>query len=632
MKRVVGFAFAILVLVLPLPGVAAEPAWVEVRSPHFSVVTDAGEKRGREVALRFEQMRSVFGTLILRQAVNIPVPVQIAAFRNSKGMRQFLPLWKGKPIEAAGLFMGSEERNFILLDLSLEGRWETVFHEYTHMLMNANYPRTQLWFDEGFAEYYSTINITNKEVRIGEPPENVGYVLRQLKFAPVMDLFRIDHQSSVYNESDRKSYFYAQSWLLVHFLIDKQKLTETGKYFELVLNQKVPFDEAIRRAFGMEPKQLDRALEDYYRGNQVRVSINEAPPGLDSGGYQVLRLDPIDSKAILADVHLHSRDYHDQAVKELQEVLAAKPAHAGAHRGLGYAYMRKGQLDLAGEHFKRAAELDPNDARVLYNAAVFRSMSSNRDSEAVWEMKDQLAKAIAINPEIADAHALMALAHIWTQDVESAIASIKTAIRLSPRNERYQLNLGQFYIASQDWENAEALFRRLQQSTDPQISSSAADALQKIVAYRADPPAHLVRQVRPPDTSEYESPKWKRKKDAATPQSTAGGSASPTEEEAAPAAPDTRKIEYLRGRLLSVECDFGAKGATLSVASSGKTWKMRVRNRETLILINADEFSCSWTGQNVSLNYRAGGEADGDLVSLEIRTLTQEPIPLKKKQ
>jgi hypothetical protein len=34
---------------------AGEPQWMEIRSPHFSVVADAGEKRGREVAMWFEQ-------------------------------------------------------------------------------------------------------------------------------------------------------------------------------------------------------------------------------------------------------------------------------------------------------------------------------------------------------------------------------------------------------------------------------------------------------------------------------------------------------------------------------------------------------------------------------------------------
>jgi hypothetical protein len=37
---------------------AGDPQWVEVRSPNFSVVTDGGEKGGREVAMRFEQSTS----------------------------------------------------------------------------------------------------------------------------------------------------------------------------------------------------------------------------------------------------------------------------------------------------------------------------------------------------------------------------------------------------------------------------------------------------------------------------------------------------------------------------------------------------------------------------------------------
>ena len=50
-----------------LPGSAwakDESKWIEVHTTDFSVMTDAGEKRGREVALRMEQMRAVFGQLI----------------------------------------------------------------------------------------------------------------------------------------------------------------------------------------------------------------------------------------------------------------------------------------------------------------------------------------------------------------------------------------------------------------------------------------------------------------------------------------------------------------------------------------------------------------------------------------
>lgn len=109
---------------------AGEPQWVEVRSPNFSVVTDAGEKRGREVAMRFEQMRAVFGALMTKANVNLPIPLEIVAFRNTKEMRQVAPLFNGKPTQVAGLFQSGTDRSFIMLDMSVENPWSVVFHEY----------------------------------------------------------------------------------------------------------------------------------------------------------------------------------------------------------------------------------------------------------------------------------------------------------------------------------------------------------------------------------------------------------------------------------------------------------------------------------------------------------------------
>src|SRR4051794_18968613 len=119
-----------------LPGFAGEPQWVEIRSPHFSVITDAGEHRGRDVAVRFEQMRVVFGNLLARAKVNTPIPLQIVAFRNNKELLQFSPIYKGKATKMAGLFQGGNDRCFIMLDMSVEDPWQVVFHEYAHQLMD----------------------------------------------------------------------------------------------------------------------------------------------------------------------------------------------------------------------------------------------------------------------------------------------------------------------------------------------------------------------------------------------------------------------------------------------------------------------------------------------------------------
>ncbi len=100
---------------------AAEPPWLEVHSTHFTVITDAGEKRGREVALRFEQMRSVFALLLGKERLNQSVPLTILAFKNDKSYYQVAPLRGGQPIDVPGFFLPGEDQDFIVLNLSEDG-------------------------------------------------------------------------------------------------------------------------------------------------------------------------------------------------------------------------------------------------------------------------------------------------------------------------------------------------------------------------------------------------------------------------------------------------------------------------------------------------------------------------------
>jgi hypothetical protein len=49
-------------------------------------------------------------------------------------------------------------------------------------------------------------------------------------------------------------------------------------------------------------------------------------------------------------------------------------------------------------------------------------------------------------------------------------------------------------------------------------------------------------------------------------------------------------------------------GAELPAAEASLSW-----------LIGVDTFSCDWSNRSVSVNYKAGGLSDGDLVSVEVR-------------
>src|SRR5215467_4067285 len=160
-------ALVLLSFLTPVSASAGDAPWLEVRTEHFRVITDGGEKNGREVAAHFEQMRAAFGLIFGREKINDTVPLQIVAFRNTKEFRQFSPTFRGKVVELAGFCIPAQDENFVAIDMSLPNSWETVMHEYAHVLLNANYMPTAPWFDEGFAEFFSSLHVKDGEVQVG---------------------------------------------------------------------------------------------------------------------------------------------------------------------------------------------------------------------------------------------------------------------------------------------------------------------------------------------------------------------------------------------------------------------------------------------------------------------------------
>src|ERR1700730_16981203 len=151
---------------------AAEPSpWLEIHSAHFTVITDAGDKRGREVALRFEQMRAAVASLLTKDRLNQTLPLTILALKNDKPYYQIAPLRQGQPIDVPGFFLPGEDQNYIVLNLFEAEPWRAVSHDFAPMLLKYNYPPAQRWLDECLAEYFSSLRVDNKQVEIGSDPE-----------------------------------------------------------------------------------------------------------------------------------------------------------------------------------------------------------------------------------------------------------------------------------------------------------------------------------------------------------------------------------------------------------------------------------------------------------------------------
>jgi hypothetical protein len=659
-------------VVLSVHAPAAEQSpWLEIHSAHFVIITDAGEKKGREVALRFEQMRAAFATLLMKERLNQPVPLTILAFKNDKTYYQSAPLRQGQPIGVPGFFVPADDHDFFVLNLFEEESWRAVSHDFAHLLLNYNYPPVQGWFDEGLAEYFSSIRLDNKQVEIGgdpelhssftedllqnqsevrNPPKSLTELLSGQAWLALPDLLTMKHDTSAYSEATHHTLFYAQSWMVVHYLLHEKKLPETGTYFDLVENQHVSVEDAIQKAYGVTVVQFDHAVKNYFHSlkplfaaldasKQASAQTNSPQvyqfPELVGPNDSVINAKTIpeaDARALTAEVEIRILGRRETALQELQTLATAPspnvakaasnkddkdaPLAVGgneiAHRVLAWDHLQRGEFDAAAEELGNAAALNQRDLWIRYYLSVLKyrmSQAKHTDIQGLPNMLQDLRAVLEWYPEFADAYDLTAIARREGGGPVAAMQAERAAIHLSPRNQQYVYHLAEIYVEDKKWEAARALLERLKSSSDAKVAAEARERLGQIgneqkygVSAGTAPAKKLTTQTSPFDVLEQDAAK--RAAAAQTAQSTGRG--------------DNRPAKFFQGRLVGIDCS-QSPAAVLTVTSGGVVLKLRTPDYKSLLLIGADTFSCDWNGRSVSVNYKPGGLSDGDLVSVEVR-------------
>jgi len=676
--------FALLCAISARP--ADQPSWLELHSAHFTVITDAGEKRGREVAFRFEQMRAVFANLLTKDRLNQPVPLTILALKDDKSFYQVAPLRQGQPIDVPGFFLPGEDQDFIVLNLFETEAWRAVSHDFAHMLLNYNYPRAQGWFDEGLAEYFSSIRVDDRQVEIGgdpelspstkedllgnqhqtNPPKSLTELLGAQVWLSLPDLFSMKHDTSSYNEGTHHTLYYAESWMVMHYLLQEKKLPDAGTYFGLVLNQHVPVEEAIQQAFGMNAAQMEQAVKEYFHSRPALFTALDnarlaspgtdhppnttnpeqayrfpTPVGRDDAAINSKPFPEADARALYAGIQVRIPERREAGLRELQ-TLATTPTpndiktearsqrrdkksedddnsqlpttyvgNALAHRMLAWDYLQHNQFDESVTELGSAAALNPRDMWVRYYLSMWKyrvAQAKHSDIQGLSNMMLDLKAVLEWYPELADAYDLLGLARNEGGGAQAAMEAERAAIMLKPRDETYVYHLAQIYIAGKKWEAAQALLQRLKNSTDPQIAALANERLNEASSERKYGIAGATPQQ--PKYSAQKSPFDVLEEDAAK--------RAAAEKSQSEGGADRRPTKYVHGRLVKVDCS-QAPAAILTVTSEGIALKLRSPDYKSLLLIGADDFSCDWRDRPVTANYKPGGAADGDLVSLEVR-------------
>lgn len=477
MRRFNILCISFLVSTCALPLHSSDKHWFEIRSAHFRVVTDLSSKRGVEVARRCEQMRAAFALLMNRAKTHDPAPLLIFALDGQKEVDDFAgDANRGKH---AGLFLPGTDESFILVDASGDP-WHAVYHEYAHELLNANTSTAvQTWFDEGFAEYFSTLEPSSKGTRLGMVPVAELQFLRQNgKLMRLADLTAIAQESQAYRQNGpAQAMFYAESWLLVHYLFDHQLISRAEPFFSHMASG-TSLNEAMQADFGMSPARFESELLEYAKGERFHyfsLPATDAP-----AETTVAELTPGTAQALAADVRWHTKAQHskdDSAAyaSELRALLQQEPNNPGMLRQLGMALIALEKKNEAVDFLTRAVKTGP--AEVLNHYALALTLLSNADNSSTTQDEGSLDRELAtcaqLDPDFADVYRLQALALSQQGLLDQATAVMRKAFVLAPRSEIYELALADLEMKKHDWAPAVALLQELKSSHNPNVAKQA---------------------------------------------------------------------------------------------------------------------------------------------------------------
>jgi tetratricopeptide (TPR) repeat protein len=579
----------------------ASENWIEVRSAHFTVYTPASEKEARNIANQFEQIRVLFHGAFPKLRTNPAQPIAILAVKGEKGMKELLPEQyevKGH-LHAAGMYQEGFDKHYVILQLDVPGDnpYHSLYHEYTHALMHLNFSHLPLWLDEGLAEYLGSASLGDKKSRIGTVDPGYLYVLQSNSLLPIETLLAVDHSSPYYNESNRASVFYAESWALVHYLMldPEARQKQLLQHFLESWSQSHDQMEAARQTFG-DLKKFGQVISSYVRQGQFYNALINNPNEAADKQLASRPVSPAEVIALRGDFFVHHNRL-DAGKPLLEEAEKLDPSLALPHTSLALLYFHTQEPQKMRKEANEAIRLGDNGFFPLY---LLAGGETSRDRSI-----EELKKCIELNSRFAPAYDL--LAQIYSSsptDQKEAISSSVLAVKMNPTDLQYSAHLTQLLLNNNRDADAKVMADRIAKAAATPEEKEMASDLTARVANHKDVPGQIMGtvQVRTADSPDSGVPRQ--------------------DNDRPPGA--RRQMLGVDGTVASVDCS-KAPEISLTVDGSGGFIAYHVADAGKIAirsLVGAPTPSCTeWTGHKVKLwiYLTPGSTSPGEVRQLEFQ-------------
>jgi Tfp pilus assembly protein PilF len=423
---------------------AADKEWYEVRSPHFRVITDGNEGSARRVAREFEQIRFAMGSVYPKLRLDSGAPLLVMCPHDEGSLKALAPqFWQRKGFKPAGFFQHGWDKEYavVRLDEIRPESYEVVYHEYVHSVMHLNIRWMPVWLDEGLADFHANTRFEKTRLYVGAPSWRMG-VVRGRPLIPLNTLFDVTPGSDYYRDESKADMFYAESWVLTHYLFFGPGM-EMGKKMLRFINLLEEKDQkkAFEEVFG-NPKEVEKALDMYITHFSMAGGYLNAPANTDERSFTARRMSMAETEAELASYHLWS--HQPQLARPLiEQALKDDPKLALAHEDMAFLDFAEGKDQDAVREFTQAVDLDPKLYLSRFSLAMMSPAAALNTPDDQQSMQRDLLKVVDQNPQFAPALVQLARIHMRQGNLQQAYALARKAEQLEPARAGYHLLCGQ---------------------------------------------------------------------------------------------------------------------------------------------------------------------------------------------
>lgn len=439
----------------------AADQWIEVKSAHFTVMSNAGQGSARNLAWQLEQIRSALGVLWPWVHLDLDRPFVVIGAKDEASMKALAPrYWEGKNSDRPTSVWSSDAAGYYLLvrtdvrdvDYVNLNPYLTSYFPYVSLIIDQSTPKPlPLWLRRGLAGVLSNTVVTDKYVHVGPPVPGYLRSFREGDRFRLSDLVTIQ-ESSPAIRGDQLYKFDAESWALVHMLWfgDEGAHSAALQHFIDVVFAGGDPNAAFRETLGA-PQSLEGPLNAYatrsifgLREMQIDVSVKRE-------AFPVRSLTIPESASIRAMFHTAMNRTSD-AHAAIEEARKAGPApETYVAEGLMFEWARK--LEDAQAAYQQAVDAGTTSAYAYRRLAglLWRTPANH---EQLVKIEALLAKATELNVRDDYAYAMRGDARSQLGE-HDGLGLVRRSISLAPQNADHHISAARVLARDRNFDEAQ---------------------------------------------------------------------------------------------------------------------------------------------------------------------------------